>query len=112
MTKNAPFGPEIVTFLSWLFDYVEKRFDKKATLLFEIYNVTDWQQIITIYILPTVSRRKGNQTLKFGLLIEYNMRNILLEKLYTKYVGEDSSWPFYLKKSKFSISLDQQSKML
>ena len=30
------------------------------------------------------------QLMKFGLLIEYNMRNIFLEKLYTKCGGETS----------------------
>ena len=37
------------------------------------------QQIITIKILSNVSRSKGNQTRKFGQLIEYNKRNIFLE---------------------------------
>ena len=39
-------------------------------------------------ILPNISRVKGNPTMKFDQLIEYNMRNIFLEKLYTKYGGE------------------------
>ena len=34
----------------------------------------------TIHILPNIPRSKGNQTMKFGKLIEYNMRNIFLEK--------------------------------
>ena len=34
------------------------------------------QQISTINILPNTSRSKDNQTIKFGQLIEYNMRNI------------------------------------
>ena len=29
-------------------------------------------QSITIHILPNISRIKGNQTMKFGRLIEYN----------------------------------------
>ena len=40
------------------------------------------KQIITIHILPNISRSKDNQTVKFGQLIEYNMGNIFLEKLY------------------------------
>ena len=35
-------------------------------------------------------RSKGNQTVKFGQLIEYNMRNIILEKLYAKCSRETS----------------------
>ena len=46
----------------------------------------------------------ANQIVKFGQLIEY-MRNIFLEKLYTKCVEETISRPFP-KKSKLNISLD------
>ena len=45
-------------------------------------------------------------TIKFGQLIEHNMRNIFLEKSYTKCGGETISRPFS-KKSKLSISVDQ-----
>ena len=58
-----------------------------------------------------VSRSKSNQEIKFGELIEYKMRNIFLEELYTKCGGEASSGPFY-KRSNLSISVDQQPKML
>ena len=37
------------------------------------------QQAIGIHILPNISRSKGNQAMKFGQLIEYNMRNIFVE---------------------------------
>ena len=37
------------------------------------------KQTIAVHKLANVLRSKGNQTLKFGQLIEYNMRNILLE---------------------------------
>ena len=36
-------------------------------------------QIITTHILSNLSRSKGNQTMKFGQLIEYNMRNIFFK---------------------------------
>ena len=49
--------------------------------------------------------------MKSGQLIAYNMRNISLEKLDTKCCGETITKPFS-KKSKLSISLDQQSKVL
>ena len=63
-------------------------------------------QTIAIHILPKISRSKDNQTLKFGQLIEYNMRNIFVERSYTRCGGETISRPFS-KKSKLSISLDQ-----
>ena len=39
---KALFVLDIFTFLSRLFGYLEKRFDKKAMVNFKIYNVTDW----------------------------------------------------------------------
>ena len=49
--------------------------------------------------------------MKIAQLIEYNIKNIFLEKLYTKCGGEASLRVFY-KNLKFSICLDQQSEML
>ena len=39
---------------------------------------------IAIDILPNISRDKDNKTMKLDQLIKYNMRNIFLEKSYTK----------------------------
>ena len=36
------------------------------------------------HILPNISRGKGSQKIKFGHLTEYNLRNIFLEKSFTK----------------------------
>ena len=49
--------------------------------------------------------------MKFGQLVEYNMRNIFVEKSYTKYAGETIPRPLS-KNSKLSISLDQYCKVL
>ena len=38
------------------------------------------KQTTTMHILPNTSRSKKNKTKKFGQLIEYNMKNIFLEK--------------------------------
>ena len=38
-------------------------------------------QTIAIHILPNISQSKGDQTMKFGPLIEYNKRNIFLQTL-------------------------------
>ena len=43
--------------------------------------------------------------MKFGQSIEYNMRNIFIEKSYTKCDGESSPRPFS-EKLNLSISLD------
>ena len=37
------------------------------------------KQTTAIHILPNISRSKGNQTMKYGQLIQYNMRNIFLK---------------------------------
>ena len=57
-------------------------------------------------MLPNISRSKGNQTIKFGQLIEYNIRNIFIEKSYTKCVKVTSPRPFS-GKLKLRISLHQ-----
>ena len=49
--------------------------------------------------------------MKFGQLIEYNMSNIFVEKSYTICAGQTIPRPLS-KKSKLSISLDQQCKVL
>ena len=55
-------------------------------------------------ILPNISRCRSNQKMKFGQLIEYNMRNSYL-KNYTQNVVE-KLFPNPTK-SKLRISLDQ-----
>ena len=37
------------------------------------------QKIITIHMLPNISSILATQTMKFGQLIEYNMKNIFLQ---------------------------------
>ena len=61
---------------------------------------------MAIHILPNILRDKGNQTMKFCQLIECNMRNIFLEKSYTK-GGEETSPRHFSEKLKLSISLDK-----
>ena len=68
-------------------------------------------QTIAIHILTNIPRSKDNKVMKFGQLIDYNMRNILLENSCTKCGGDTILWPFS-KKSKLSICLDQYSKVL
>ena len=47
-------------------------------------------------ILPNISKSKDNQTMKFGQLIEYNMRTLLM-KNHTKNVVEKVSSDLFLK---------------
>ena len=39
-------------------------------------------------MFPNISRSKINQTMKLGQIIEYNKRNIFLQKLCGKWVGK------------------------
>ena len=61
--------------------------------------------------MPSILRSKGKQAMKFGQLIEYNMRNIFVEKSYTKYDGKIIP-RLSSKKSKLSICLGQWRKVL
>ena len=54
---------------------------------------------------------KPNQTMKFSQLIEYNIKNIFLEKPFTKRGGETIPRPFS-EKLKLTIFLDQNSVVL
>ena len=69
------------------------------------------KQTIAMHVLPTISRRKSNQAMKFGQLIEYKMRNTFLKKSYAKCGGETVPI-FFSKKSKLSTFLNQESKLL
>ena len=55
------------------------------------------KQTIAIQILPNISRNKDNQAMKFGQLIEYNMRNNFLEKSHIKCGEETCPFKFSLK---------------
>ena len=50
-------------------------------------------QAIMIHILFSISQSKSNQIMKFGQLIEYNKRNIFLQKVCWKWSKETSSKP-------------------
>ena len=52
------------------------------------------KQTIAVHMLSNISRSKGDQTIKFGQLIEDNMRNIFLQKSCTKCGGETIPRPF------------------
>ena len=77
---------------------------RKIRLTSKFMTLQTGKQIIAIYILPNISRSKGNLIMTFGQLIEYNIGNIFLENSY-KSDGEASPRGFHTK-PKLSISLD------
>ena len=54
------------------------------------------QQTIVIHILTNISKGKNNQAMKFGQIIEYNLRNIFLEKSYSRVLYKRHSRLFFL----------------
>ena len=77
-TLQALFVIQIIEF----FDFLVKQKNgliRKLTISKFMTSQTG-QQIILIPILPNISRNKGDQAMKFGQLIECNMRNIFIEK--------------------------------
>ena len=68
-----------------------------------------------MHILPNISRSKGNQTIKFGQLIGYNIKKIFVEKPYTNCAGEpfpdphlkNQNWAnLWINDVKFSIAIE------
>ena len=52
------------------FNTVLSRRFLSAKVSLKTYEVTDWERNHYIQILPNISKRKGNKTMKFGQLIE------------------------------------------
>ena len=52
------------------------------------------KQAIAMSILVNITSSKGNETIKFGQLIEYNLSNICLKNSYEKCRGENISRSF------------------
>ena len=55
------------------------------------------QQTIALHILSNISQSKSNQVMKFGELIEYNKRNIFVQKACKKWGRETSSRSLFIK---------------
>ena len=73
---KALFVLEIFMFMSWLFDYVEKRLNKKV--IPKCMASQSGQQMIKIHISPNIWRSKDNQAMGLSQLIEHNLQNIIL----------------------------------
>ena len=55
---------------------------KKIRLISKFITSQPGQQTIKMHKLSNISRIKGNQTIKFSQLIEYDLKNIFVEKLF------------------------------
>ena len=114
MMKNALYSRQKVfsfsRYLSFCFEFFNGLIRKIRLISNFMASHPEWKTIV-IHIMTIIWRIKGNQTITFGQLIGYNLRNIFLEKPYTKFGGETSPRPFF-EKLKFTISLNQKSKVL
>ena len=80
----------------------ENNLIRKLNLISKFMTLQPGKQIITIHILSNISRNKSNQTITFGQLLEYNVKNIFFKNHAKNKVGrlvsELSLSCFFLKK--------------
>ena len=57
----------------------ERSLIRKISLTSKFITSQPGLQTISIHMLSNISQSKGNQTMRFGQLIEYNKRSILLK---------------------------------
>ena len=103
---KAPLFSKYLSFCLYILVMYKNGLFRKIRLISKLMTSQPDQQTIAIHIFPNISRRKCNQTIKLGQIIEYNMRNTFVKKSYTKY-DEETIPRLFSKKSKLIISLDQ-----
>ena len=84
---KALFVFEIFTFLPWHFGYVKNGLTRKLWLILKIMTSQTGPQIITIHMLPNISRSKDNQAKKFGLWKNVTWEIFFLKNHTQKVVG-------------------------
>ena len=86
-TLKALFFLKIFKFFLWLSDHVQNSLIRKIMLISKFVTSQTGKQTIAIHILSNISRSKSNQTMKFGQLIEYNMKHFswkIMHKIWWK----------------------------
>ena len=92
---NALFVLKIFKFLSWLFGHVNKNgLMRKIRLISKSTRHNVSKQLQYTYC-PIISGSKSNQAIKIGHLIDYNKRNIFLQKICGKSDSDTSSRPLF-----------------
>ena len=110
-TLKDLFVLKIFKFCLSVLDIYENSLIRKKRLISKFMTSQVGKQTIAIYILPNISRSKGNQTMKSGQLIKYNMRKIFLQNSYTK-CGVETIPRRFSKKLNLNISLDEKSSFM
>ena len=94
---QALFVLKAFKFLSWL---VENNLIER--LVSKFMTSQTGKQIITIHILANTLKSNGNQAMKFGDLIKYNVLNIFLQRSCRKWGKETSSTPLFVSWKSFT----------
>ena len=68
---------------------------RKLRLISKFMTLLSGKQAIVIHVLSNIPRCKGNQTMKFGQLIEYNVTQFFLQKWCWKWGSETNSRPIF-----------------
>ena len=91
---------------------ITKNAYQKDKFNFKIYDVTIWLTTMTIHILTSISRSKGNQAMKFNRqsFNRASHRKYFFENSCIKCYGDTVPRPFS-KRSKLNISLNQYFKV-
>ena len=89
--KNSFRSQDIYVFVTTFWWRRKNGLIRRVRLTSKFMTSETGSQTIAIYILPNISQSKGNQTLKFGQLIEHYKRNIFLQRSCGKWVRETSS---------------------
>ena len=92
-TLKALLFLKIFKFLSSFFGHIKSSLIRKIVLISKFMTSQPGKQTILIHTLSNISRSKDNHRMKFGQLIEQNMRNIFLENSYKKWDRETVSRP-------------------
>ena len=102
MMKN---GFYFILICSGFLSHVEKRLDRKLRFISKFMTPRPGKQKITIHILPNITKSIADKTMKFGQLIEYNVRNIFLQISCRKSGEETSSSPLsvFFKKALYEV---------
>ena len=101
-TLKSLFILKIFKFLFWLFGLVEKRLIGKLRLISRFMTSQHGKQTLAIHILSNISISKGNQTMKFGQLVDMTWEIIFLksdaknvvEKLFPGLMLESQDWVY------------------
>ena len=96
--KSSIRSADIYVFVTTFWSCRKNGFIRKIKLTSKFMTPQPGLQTIAVYILPNISQSKGNQTVNFDQLTEYNKRNIFLQKLCGKWFRETSSRSLSLKK--------------